>query len=413
MPSVPADLCIEARWIVPMSARDDVLENHAVVVRDGRILALLPAAEAATRYAAAAVMRRPSHLLMPGLVNAHTSAATALFRAARPPIAAFERRWAGAEFVRDGVLAAIAEMLRAGITCFADRYPHPEETARAAREQGVRAVIGLPVSADRLTEALGVRDEYGGHPLISTVFAPQPVGEVGDAEFARIATLADELDAGIIIDLHASAAEVEASLRLHGMRPIERLWQLGLLTPALHAVHMAYASPADIELARRTGISISIESSTSFSRDQHPWTPASLLADGFRLGCGTGSTERSNQDLWPEIRLFARLTPGLGAWDALALATRGGAAVLGLDGEIGTLESGKWADLCCVDLSGPSVQPIGDPVAQLVFCGGRDIVSDVWVAGRQLLSNRDLTRLDWSGVAARAMGWAARMSMGD
>jgi 5-methylthioadenosine/S-adenosylhomocysteine deaminase len=100
------------------------------------------------------------------------------------------------------------------------------------------------------------------------------------------------------------------------------------------------------------------------------------------------------------------------AWDALSVATRGGAAVLGLDGELGTLEAGKWADLCCVDLGGPATQPLSDPVAQLVFCGGRDIVSDVWVAGRQLLSAGELTRLDWPGVAARANAWARRLKSG-
>jgi 5-methylthioadenosine/S-adenosylhomocysteine deaminase len=97
------------------------------------------------------------------------------------------------------------------------------------------------------------------------------------------------------------------------------------------------------------------------------------------------------------------------AWDALAMATRGGASVLGLDGDVGALESGKWADLCCVDLRGPATQPLSDPVTQLVFCGGRDIVSDVWVAGRQLVSDGELTRLDWPSVAARANAWAVRL----
>jgi len=394
-----------------MSARNVVLENHTLVVRDGRILELLPSADAALRYAATAVIRRPSHLLMPGMINAHTRAATALFRGAKAPLEPLERQWVSPEFVRDGVLAALAEMLLSGITCFADRYYYPQESARAASEQGIRAVIGLPVSAEYLTEALRIRDEYGGHALISTVFAPQPPDKVSDAALARIATLADELDAGIVIDLHASAAELEQSVALYGKRPIERLWQLGLLTPALHAVHMAHTSQADIELARRTGISISLDSTSTLAQGASPPAAlAALLASGIRLGCGTGSTERANQDVWQEMRLFARITPHCNAWDALALATRGGAAVLGLDGEVGTLESGKWADLCCVDLSGPAVQPLGDPLVQLVFCGGRDMVSDVWVAGRQLLSNRELTRLDWTRIAARANTWAARLN---
>jgi 5-methylthioadenosine/S-adenosylhomocysteine deaminase len=105
------------------------------------------------------------------------------------------------------------------------------------------------------------------------------------------------------------------------------------------------------------------------------------------------------------MKIVALLT---NAWDALRAATHGGAAVLGLDGEVGTLEIGKWADLCCLDLSGPGTQPVRDPLTQLVFGGGRDIVSDVWVAGRQLLSGGELTRLDWPEVAARAAAWTGR-----
>jgi 5-methylthioadenosine/S-adenosylhomocysteine deaminase len=202
------------------------------------------------------------------------------------------------------------------------------------------------------------------------------------------------------------------------VRPIERLWQLGLLTPALNAVHMAHATPADVDLARRTGLGVSLCSQSSL-KSEHRFPPlATFAASGIRLGVGTGGACR--QDVWGEMQLLALMTPRAQssggsdgtAWDALTAATRGGAAVLGLDGEVGTLESGKWADLCCVDLAGPATQPLIDPVTQLVFCGGRDIVSDVWVAGRQLLADGELIRLDWPGVAARANAWAQRMKIG-
>jgi 5-methylthioadenosine/S-adenosylhomocysteine deaminase len=107
------------------------------------------------------------------------------------------------------------------------------------------------------------------------------------------------------------------------------------------------------------------------------------------------------------MKIVALLTS---AWDGLHAATLGGAAALGLEAEVGALEVGKWADLCCVDLSGPATQPLGDPLAQLVFGGGRDIVSDVWVAGRQLLSGGELTRLDWPDVAARSAAWPMRLN---
>jgi 5-methylthioadenosine/S-adenosylhomocysteine deaminase len=428
MPAVLADLSIEARWIVPMTTRGRVLENHTLVVRDGRILDLLPTADAAERFAATVVIQRPAHLLMPGMINAHTHAAKSLFRGLDAPVAHLEQRFVGPEFVRDGVLAAIAEMLSSGITCFGDRYYYPDQCARTAAEQGIRAVIGLPVAetpspwaksvSEYLTEGLRVRDEYAGHPLISTVFAPHAPDQVSNATFARVATLADELDAGIVIDLHESADEIARSLAVHGVRPIERLWQLGLLTPALNAVHMAHATPADVDLARRTGIGISLCSQSSLG-SEHRFPPlASFAASGIRLGVGTGGACR--QDVWGEMQLLALMAPRAessggsagSAWDALAAATRGGAAVLGLDGEVGTLESGKWADLCCVDLAGPATQPLIDPVTQLVFCGGRDIVSDVWVAGRQLLADGELIRLEWPGVAARANAWALRLKTG-
>jgi 5-methylthioadenosine/S-adenosylhomocysteine deaminase len=424
MPVVPADLSIDARWIVPMNARGRVLENHALVVRDGRILDLLPSSAAAARYAPTVSIERPAHLLMPGMINTHTHAALSLLRGFAAPVAAFEAHSLGPEFVHDGVMAAVAEMLVSGITCFGDRYFHPAATARTAGELGMRAVVGLPVAetitpwassaAEHLSEALRVRDEFAGHPLISTVFAPHAADRVSDATFARLVTLADELDAGIVIDLHESAAAIERCVALHGVRPIGRLWHLGMLTPALNAVHMAHATEADVELAQRTGISISLGLSSGLGSEHRLPAVGSFVASGIRLGLGTGG---GSQDLWSEMKLYALMTerePEHTAWDALAAATRGGAAVLGLDGGVGTLETGKWADVCCVDLGGPATQPLGDPVRQLVLGGGRDLVSDVWVAGRQLLLDGELTRLDWKRVAARANTWAARMkSEGD
>ena len=411
-----------------MTVRGRLLENHTLVVRDGRILDLLPSADAAERYTATVAMQRPAHLVMPGMINAHTRAAMSLFRGIESPIAPLEQRFVGPEFVRDGVLGAIAEMLSSGITCFGDRYYYPDQCARAAGEQGVRAVIGLPVaetispwaksSPEYLTEGLRVRDDYAGHPLISIVFAPHAPDQVSNATFARVATLADELDAGIVIDLHESAEAIARSVAAHGVRPIERLWQLGLLTPALNAVHMTHATAADMDLAQRTGIAISLCSEASLEREQLLPPAAAFVASGIRLGLGSGGARR--QDVWGEMQLLALMTsrlqpsggPGCTAWDALAKATRGGAAVLGLDADVGTLESGKWADLCCVDLGGPATQPLIDPLTQLVFCGGRDIVSDVWVAGRQLKSDGELTRLDWPAVAARANAWAMRLKNG-
>jgi 5-methylthioadenosine/S-adenosylhomocysteine deaminase len=414
MPLVPADLCIEVRWIVPMTARNEVLEDHSLVVRDGRILDILPSAAAAGRYSATAVLQRSSHLLMPGMINSQSDASMRLARGTHQAAA----ESLNADFARDGVMAAIAEMLKAGITCFYDRSWFPEETARMANEQGIRAVLGMPVTeaptpwangaAPALTRSLSLRDKHKDDPLVSTLFAPHPANSLSDATFARLATLADELDAGIILDLHQSTAEINACMAAHNVRPIERLWHLGLLTPALNAVHMVQLDAADISLAQRTGISVTVCPQSNLKLGNGLAPIGMLGAAGIRLGLGSGGAALS-QDIWGDMRLMGLLDS---PWDALRAATRGGAAVLGLDDEVGTLEVGKWADLCCLDLSGPGIQPVVDPPAQLVFSGGRDIVSDVWVAGRQLLSGGELTRLDWADVAARSAAWAVRMKRG-
>lgn len=399
MPDLAADLRIEARWIVPMSARDLVLEDHAAIVRDGRIADVLPREEARRRYAATLVVERPMHLLMPGLVNAHT-------RAARHGAADAAR-------VEDGIRAGIASMLRGGVTCFGDASWVPAETARAAIELGMRAVIGMPVmdaanpwarsGPECLTKALNILDEYKGHPSVSIAFAPQAPNAVSDSSFARIATLADELDVGVFISLHGSPSEIRESLARHGLRPIERLARMGLLTPALNAIHMVHANAADIALAGRAGIAVTLCPEANLAGREGPPPVAALAQAGLRLGLGSdGAASHDDQDLWTEIKLLGFYAGAhSSAWESLAMATRGGASALGLDAEVGTLEPGKWADLCCIDLGGPATQPPHDPLAQLVFCGGRDMVTDVWVAGRQLLADSRLTRLDWPSLRTR------------
>jgi 5-methylthioadenosine/S-adenosylhomocysteine deaminase len=408
MPAAAVDLTISSRWILPMTSPGEVLENHTLAVRDGRIVDVLPTALAADRYAATIEVDRSEHLVLPGLVNAHAQIAPLPGYTAHP------------QRLHDGALLRIAEMLKSGTTCFCGLGYFPEESARTAAAQGLRALIGIPIAetasawakspGEYLTRALNFRDEYRGHPSIATAFAPDMPVAISDGTFGRVATLADELDSGVLIALHESRAAVDESVIRYGMRPIERMHSLGLLTPALTAAQMVHVSAADIALAQRSGIAVTLCPEANFRAGNGPPPVASWASSGLRLSLGSGFG--AGLDLWAALRLLALLSqaPGaLQAWDALAVVTRGGAAALGLDAEIGTLEKGKWADLCCVDLRGPAMQCASllqpnDPAAQLVWNGGRDIVSDVWVCGRHLLNDGAFTRLDWP-TAARANDW--------
>jgi 5-methylthioadenosine/S-adenosylhomocysteine deaminase len=413
MPKVPCDLHITPRWILPMAGERELLEQHTLVVQDGRILEIAPADRAEQHYAARVSLERPDHLLMPGLVNAHTRIGTV--------------PGAGEAFSPDLAALGIANMLRAGVTAFCDVGYFPGEVAATAVAQGLRAVIGLPVAAqpsawahgpaEYLTRALKLRDEYKGHPAIATAFAPLSSHHLDNATLARVSTLAAELDAGIVVAVNRSRRDIDECVARHGMRPLARLESLGLVTPALLALHALRLEEAELELIRRAGAGIALCLAADLARGEG-LPPIEALAAariaGVRLSLGSGGAV---PDLWNDIKLFAlhgRIAaeqPLLRAREVLETAARGGAAALGLDGEIGTLEAGKWADLCCLDLGGPAMQPGLEPLSQVLLAGGRDLVSDVWIAGRQLLSAGQFTRLDWHELAARLKAPQARARM--
>lgn len=405
MPAIPSDINLKARWLAPMRDGPRLLEGHTLVIRDGRILEILPDRAAAERYAPSVELERPSHLVLPGLVNARTRIA--------PPTPG-----TGAGFWADGALLGMVNLLRAGITTFCETGSHPREVAALALAQGLRAVIGLPCSAgEHLTQALALRDELKGSPSIATRFAVPDAVSFSDAALARLATLAAELDAGILAPLHESRAAIDESLCRHARRPLQRLHDLGLLSPALTAAHATHLDARDIELLRRSGCAVTCCLVSGLMRAEGAPPLAALRAGGeapaggdtaagrlrFSLGsdgehCGAG------QDLWAEIRTLALLDPDRQPWRALAAATCEGAEALGLESEVGTLEAGKWADVCCLDLGAAALQPLEDPLRQLALTGARELVSDVWVAGRQLLNEGRLTRLDWPLLAARIAG---------
>ena len=210
---VPADLLIEPRWLLPMTPGGGVLEGRALAVSAGRILAVGPVAELRARFAAREHLKRTHHALLPGLVNAYTRASETLLRAAGPRSTAHALRQslrasgAGADFVRDGTRLAMAEMLRAGITCFADLSPYPEEAARVAAAAQMRAAIALPVTEEpgagaenasaHLARAERLWDEYRADPRLSLFFAPLAVPKLSDATLTRVRRVTDELEARV------------------------------------------------------------------------------------------------------------------------------------------------------------------------------------------------------------------------
>jgi len=427
------DLVVDARWVIPVEPAGVVLEEHSVVVRGGRIVAVQASTEAAAAFHAARRVHLPNHILIPGLVNLHTHAAMTLLRgfADDQPLMVWlkehiwpaELRHVSPEFVYDGTLVACAEMLRGGVTCANDMYFFPEAAAQAFLDAGLRASIGLIAvefpSAyasdpdDYLAKGLALRDRMRDRARLSFCMAPHAPYTVGDRTLRRIAILAEELDLPVHIHLHETADEVRAGVEQYGVRPIERLDALGLVTERLIGVHAIHLTPAEIALLARSGSSVAHCPSSNLKLASGFAPVAALLAHGVNVGLGTdGAASNNRLDMFQEMRtaaLLAKAVSGnaaaLSAREALSCATLGGARALGLDRTIGSIAPGKAADLCAVSLGDLETQPYYDPISHLVYVCGREHVTHVWSEGELLVDDRGLVRVDPGEVTKRARLW--------
>lgn len=432
----PVDLLISPRWIVPVSPAG-VFENHVLAVRGGRIVEICPAAEAG-RFAARESVELPEHVLTPGLVNLHTHAAMSLMRGYSDDVPLqqwlsahiwpAEQRNVSADFVRDGTLLACAEMLASGTTCFSDMYFYPGAAADAALDVGMRAAIGMLVmdfptayasdAEDYLGKGLAVRDKYKGEAQLSFTFAPHAPYTVSDDILSRIAVLAEQLDLPVHIHLHETAREIADSLDQYKVRPLERIARAGLLSPKLIAVHAIHLLDSEIETLSRYGCHIAHCSAAALKLGSGLPAVRKWIDAGINFGLGTDGPASNNRlDLFSEMRLAALLAKGvsgdattLPAFQALKAATLDSARALGLDGEIGSLEAGKWADLTAVFLGGLNTQPVFDPVSHLVYAAGREHVSHVWVGGELKYANGSLSSLNLPDLRARIAYWRDKLA---
>lgn len=435
------DTILHARWILPVSESDPLLHEHCVVIDDGRITDILPSAKVAELYNASIEKTYKQHMLMPGLINAHTHSPMSLFRGMADdlPLDTWlnehiwpaEAKWVSDEFVHDGTQLAIAEMIRAGTTCFNDMYFFPEVTARLARDIGIRACIGLIVidfasawasNADEyIDKGLELRDHFRSDSLIHTPFAPHAPFTVSDEALSRIRVLADEMDLPVHIHVHETATEIEQSIKQYGKRPLERLNDLGLVSPNLMAVHLTQVTDEEIALLAESGSHV-VHCPESNLKLASGFCPVTKLMDaGINVALGTDSSASNNDlNMLGEMHTASLLAKGvsqdasaLDAMQTVRMATINGAKALGLDQQTGSLEIGKHADIIAVDFSSLEMSPVYDPVANLIYSSSREQVSDVWVAGRHLLKDRELTTLDEQEILRKCQLWNDKINATD
>ncbi len=431
------DTLIKARWIIPVDPQQSILKDYAIAIHQGSILDILPSPLAQTHYNSRETIELGNHALIPGLINLHTHAAMTLMRGLADDLPLMEwlnkhiwpveNRHVSESFVFDGTQLACAEMLRSGITCFNDMYFFPEACAQAALNTGMRAAIGMIAidfptpyandADDYLAKGIALRDKLHPNPLLSFCFAPHAPYTISDQALTRILTYAEQLQVPIHMHLHETPDEIDISITSYNMRPIERMQQLGILSPGFIAVHMVHLTDTEIQLMKRYGCHIAHCPSSNLKLANGFAPITSLLNNGINVGIGTDGTASNNRlDIFEEMRLTALLAKAvscradtLPAYQALEMATINGAKALGIDTITGSLEPGKAADITAVDFSDLHLSPCYNPVSHLVYTAGREQVSHVWVNGKMLLEDKRLTTLDSKQLENRATYWKARI----
>ncbi len=429
---------IHARWVIPVNTNRDILEHHTLAIQGDSIIDILPTTDVAGRYQAAQEHNLDRHALIPGFINAHGHAAMSLFRGLADDLPLMdwlnnhiwpaESRWVSEEFVHDGTRLSIAEMIRCGTTTYSDNYFYPDASATAANNAGMRAQIVFPIldfpttwgkdADDYIEKGLATHDKFRNHSLVRVGFGPHAPYTVSDEPLKKIATLAEQLDLPVQMHIHESADEINQAMEKDGRRPIQRLADIGFLSPRLQCVHMTQMNEADYQLIARNGCHV-VHCPESNLKLASGFMPLDRMQqEGINVALGTdGCASNNDLDMLGEMRTAALLAKAVGhnatalsAHEALAAATINGARAMGIEEQVGSLENGKLADMAAFALDEIENYPLYNPVSQLVYTASRNQATHVWVNGRLLMDNRRLTTLDESFLIENARQWQKKIT---
>ena len=431
------DQIVTADWLIPMTQNDHWLEHHAIVIAGNKIVDILHRDQAREKYPTTSILALEGQVLMPGFVNSHCHAAMNLLRGLsddlplkewlEQAIWPVEAQFVDDEFVYQGTQHAIAEMIRSGTTCFQDMYFMPNQVAKAVQESGIRVSIGLVVvefetswaknAQDCIDKGLDVFDQFKHSNTINFNFAPHAPYTVSKETLEKLGMLSNELNLTLQIHVHETAHEVESFVAEHGIRPLARLKEIGLLSPLLNAVHMTQLNEGEIEWLAESACHVIHCPQSNMKLASGVCPTLQLLEAGVNLAIGTdGAASNNDLDMIDETRsasLLAKLDylnpTALSAYQSLYTATMGGAKALGLQDKIGSLEIGKAADFIAIDLNRIETQPVYNPISQVVYASSREQVTNAWVNGKQLLKDRELTTLNSPLILQHVQNWRKKI----
>ena len=443
-PAVPqsarehVDLLVSGEYVVTMDATRRVIEDGAIAVRGDAILAVGPRAELEARYISTRRISVPHGLIMPGLINGHTHAAMTLFRGIKDDVTLqdwltnyifpSEAKNVTEDFVTWGTRLGILEMLRGGTTTYTDMYYFEDAVARETKAAGMRGVLGetfidFPAPDNKtLTETLAYSEKFlkhwQGDPLIHAAVAPHSVYTDSADTLRAAASLARKYHAPILIHVSETKKELEDNRAAHSLSPVAWLDQLGVLGPDVVAAHCIWIDAADIALLAKSQAGCVHNPSSNMMLASGVAPVQALLSAGVRLGLGTDGPAGSNNDLdmMEEMDLAAKLQKithmdpqALGAKQAVEMATIGGARALHMENEIGSLETGKKADLIVINLNEANALPLYDVYSQIVYALKASDVLDTIIGGRIVMEYRSVLTLDEPAILLKAREFGAQV----
>jgi 5-methylthioadenosine/S-adenosylhomocysteine deaminase len=434
----PADWIWSARYVVTMDAGRRVIADGAVAIRGERIVAVGTRAEIDRRFQARQRLDRPESLIAPGLVNTHTHAAMSLFRGIADDlrlqewlekyIFPAEARNVTPEFVRAGTRLACLEMLLSGTTTYTDMYYFEDVVAEATREAGLRGVLGETIigfpAPDAKTPAAALQfaeryiQRFRNDSLIVPAVAPHALYTNSEETLRASRALANRYGVPLVIHVAETRRERDDALAKWKMTPVAALDSWGVFNGPTVAAHAVWVDDADLEILRARGVGIAHCPSSNMKLASGVAPVVKMLALGLAVGLGTDGPAGSNNDfnMMEEMDLAAKLqkvTTGdpqvLPALQAIEMATIRGARVLGLDKEIGSIETGKRADVITVRLDQPNAVPLYGVASQMVYALKGGDVRDAMVNGRLLLRDRQALSLNAAEIMAKAEEFAAKV----
>ncbi|AVK38129.1 amidohydrolase [Morganella morganii] len=431
----PADLMITDGTVLTMNPENTVFEHGTVVVSDGKIVAV-GGPELTAKYQAKKVLDVKGDIVMPGLINTHTHGSMTVFRSLGDDVPdrlhryifPLENKLVSRDMVRTGANLANIEMIKGGVTTYADMYYFEDEVAKTVDKAGLRAVLGetiinFPVADAQTPEegiAYAVRfiHKYKDHPRITPAFAPHAPYTNTTENLQKIAALSEELNVPVMIHLAETDREKEEiAKRTGGKSPVQYMADIGVLNNRLLAAHIIMADDNDLNLLKKydVGVAHNISANTKSAKGVAPVTQ--MLEKGIRTGLGTDGPMSSNTlTTMNELNLVGKIhkleTKNRAAMPPLTvveMATMGSARALHMDDKIGSLETGKLADIIVVDTKAPNMVPVYSPYAALVYGANGANVRHTIVDGVILMEDRQLLTVNENEIIQDAQRFAEKV----